>query len=231
MNALILQVAVEDWAQANGNRYPRHLSDLNQNQRSVYDLLPNGQMLVNAYNPQLTTVKDGWGDWPGGVGYASSQGKDGTLSYTIQACGLSFYYDGLVAILYSPNWPFRTQPAQIPIPHISDPEIPTLKNALVLRAAVERWAKENRGSYPAKLHSTNALGHTVIDLFPGGTLLQNAFSGNRSEPRDGRPLASGQIGYHGIAGFPPATSYRVEAYWGEGIFWSYDSWRAAPAGS
>lgn len=228
MNAMILLVAVRDWAQANGNQYPWHLSDLNQNQRSVYDLLPDGQRLENAYLKQRTEPWDGQPAVAGGVGYEAFPGKDGLPAYSIEARGL---YEHYVQYWNSPNSHFTNRLHYLPIPHLRDPEIPTLNNAVVLRRAVERWAQENGGAYPAKLLSTNALGHTVFDLLPGGVRLRNSFTGELSEPRDGTPSASGQIGYHGIAGIPPNSSYRVEAFGEDGIFWSYDSWRAAPTGS
>lgn len=228
MNALILQVAVEDWAQANGARYPGDLSELNQNGRTIYDLLPNGQRLENAYTHQRILPWDGLPCCAGEVGYEAVAAIHGGWTYVIQAIGKPGQY---VQYWNGPDSHFTNSFYQPSVPHLVDPEITTLKNALVLRGAVERWAQENGGSYPAKLHSTNALGHTVFDLLPGGVRLRNAYSGNSSEPRDGTPSASGQLGYHGIAGIPPYTLYRVEAFGDLGIIWSYDSWRAADSGS
>jgi len=87
-NCHILQEAVEEWATENGtDEYPNSLSQETPLGISVYDLLPNGELLLNPYTgylsePQNDAVRDG------DVGYLPrSDGTPGVPGYLIIGIG------------------------------------------------------------------------------------------------------------------------------------------------
>lgn len=70
-----------------------------------------------------------------------------------------------------------------------------LDNCLAVRDAVEAWAADNQGAYPNNLGSENLLGESVIDYLPGAILLENPFTGLRTEPVSGAAATLGSTGF------------------------------------
>lgn len=58
----------------------------------------------------------------------------------------------------------------------------------------------------------SAQGDTVVDLLPGGFLIKNAWSGVRTEPRDGAAAQSGEVGFAAVLNAGVVVGYRVEGY-------------------
>ena len=87
----------------------------------------------------------------------------------------------------------------------------TWKSAAWVAAAAHEYAADNGGLYPTGVRQPNALGHTLIDYLPGGRLLINPFTGNRTEPRDGPATHSGAVGYREIMIEAYPLGFTVEA--------------------
>lgn len=87
---------------------------------------------------------------------------------------------------------------------ISESQVPTVEeleaivkgNSLTLLEAVEAFAIDRGGWYPANSDSdTTATGKTLIDYLPGGERLINPFTGLKDQPVDSIPSSPGEIGY------------------------------------
>jgi hypothetical protein len=77
-----------------------------------------------------------------------------------------------------------------------DPRIQqVVDNSRVLRDAVEAFAAQNDGWYPANLVDVNLAGNTVVDLLPGGQMLENPFTGERTSPIEGVAQQPGEVGF------------------------------------
>jgi prepilin-type N-terminal cleavage/methylation domain-containing protein len=68
-------------------------------------------------------------------------------------------------------------------------------NCHTVQLAAEDFAVQNDGVYAANTGDALPNGDTVIDLLPGGALLENPFTKAVSEPIDGAAAAVGQTGY------------------------------------
>ena len=88
---------------------------------------------------------------------------------------------------------------------IVDSQAPTVQeleaivkgNSLTLLEAVELFAIENFGYYPASADSdTTFIGKTLIDYLPEGERLINPFTGLKDQPIDSAPSLPGEIGYY-----------------------------------
>ncbi|MGD1047634.1 MAG: hypothetical protein ABR899_02640, partial [Candidatus Krumholzibacteriaceae bacterium] len=72
-------------------------------------------------------------------------------------------------------------------------------NCDTLKTAVERFASENGGIYPANVGvDTSRAGHTVLELLPVGGL-ENPFTKRRAAPVNGAAGSPGEIGYVPVA--------------------------------
>ena len=88
-------------------------------------------------------------------------------------------------------------PSAPPEPTIEELEARVIENCNVLRDALEEFTADNyRGACPYDIYNdTNDLGLTVIDYLPGGELMENPFTGERTEPVDTLATEPGQTGY------------------------------------
>ena len=94
-------------------------------------------------------------------------------------------------------------------PSVVELEYMVRQNCQIVLDAIERFALDNDGGYPLSIYSDSTLsGKTLIDLLPGGTLLNNPFTGEPTEPTDGIASKPGETGYwryswcaYGITGF------------------------------
>jgi hypothetical protein len=81
-------------------------------------------------------------------------------------------------------------------PAIEELEARVIGNTYIVRAALEEFMAHNDDLCPYDIYNdTNVLGLTVIDLLPGGQLLENPFTGERTEPVDTLATEPGQTGY------------------------------------
>ncbi|MFO7914402.1 MAG: prepilin-type N-terminal cleavage/methylation domain-containing protein [Candidatus Krumholzibacteriales bacterium] len=79
-------------------------------------------------------------------------------------------------------------------------EAATKSNCHTVQLAAEDFAVQNDGVYAADNTSALPNGDTVVDLFPGGALLENPFTKIASEPNvwGGNAAQAGEIGYAAI---------------------------------
>jgi hypothetical protein len=95
-----------------------------------------------------------------------------------------------------------------PSPSIEELEARVIENAYIVRDALEEYRAHNRGACPIDINTdTNDLGLTLIDLLPGGELLENPFTGERTEPVDTIASEPGQIGFHLRSRYMPHFYY------------------------
>ena len=93
-------------------------------------------------------------------------------------------------------------------PTIEELEALVVENCEALEAALEEFISFNDGACPVDIYSdTNDLGLTLIDYLPGGELMENPFTGERTEPVDTVATEPGQIGYHPASDFYPVLYY------------------------
>lgn len=82
-------------------------------------------------------------------------------------------------------------------PTVEELEARVLENSYIVRDALEEFRAHNDGVCPIDIYAdTNDLGLTLIDLLPGGQLLENPFTGLRTEPIDTIATEPGQTGYY-----------------------------------
>ncbi len=112
-------------------------------------------------------------------------------------------------------------PQEIPELTINEKEAIVKTNSYMVLIAVEEFAAENDGWYPTAVDSdTTNTGKTLVDFLPGGVLLVNPFTDERTEPRDmraggycsdggGVDLGQGETGYWAMNVFGRCTPLYV----------------------
>ncbi len=90
-------------------------------------------------------------------------------------------------------------------PSIAELEARVFENCYTFRDALEEYTDNNGcGCYPLNIYSdTNEVGLTLIDYLPGGELMENPFTGERTEPTIGIASEPGQTGYYLKSGYMP----------------------------
>jgi type IV pilus assembly protein PilA len=68
-------------------------------------------------------------------------------------------------------------------------------NCHTVQLAAEDFSVQNDGVYAATLADPLPSGDVIVDLLPGGALLDNPFTKNPTEPVLGLPAAAGSTGY------------------------------------
>ena len=82
-------------------------------------------------------------------------------------------------------------------PTVEELEARVIENTYIVRDALEEFRAHNDGACPIDIYAdTNDLGLTLIDLLPEGQLLENPFTGERTEPVDTIATEPGQTGYY-----------------------------------
>jgi hypothetical protein len=91
-------------------------------------------------------------------------------------------------------------------------EAAVVENCNILRDAILEFRDDNEGYCPTDIDSDiSDLGLTLVDYLPDGQLLENPFTGDRTEPVFGSAAEPGQTGYH--PGFSwGGTIYYIEGY-------------------
>ena len=87
-------------------------------------------------------------------------------------------------------------PCAPPEPSIYELEARVIANCYILEEALEAYMEDNEGACPEDVCSdTNRVGLTLIDYLPDGQLMENPFTGERTEPVDTIATEPGQTGY------------------------------------
>lgn len=95
-------------------------------------------------------------------------------------------------------------------------------NSITLLEAVEQFALDNYGEYPASANSDTALsGKTLIDYLPGGERLVNPFTGQYDQPIALVPSSPGEIGYYKY--HPNCNVYYIQGYGANSIIIEHDN--------
>jgi hypothetical protein len=173
-NCLKIQMAAEEFADQNEGLYPMDaVADTSLVGNTLIDLLPEGQKLVNPFTGAATEPVDSIATDPGETGYSCAPFRD---FYIITGYGES-------SIITE-------------ITNVDELNELVKVNCLIVQTAVEVFAALNSGVYPSNVNvDTTPGGDTVIDLLPGGTLLQNPFTKCFSEPIDAAAFNPGETGY------------------------------------
>jgi hypothetical protein len=102
----------------------------------------------------------------------------------------------ILSILILPACTEDKLPAEAPAPSVAELESMVIANCYILQDALETFKADNDGICPLDIYNdTNDEGVTVIDLLPDGQLLENPFTGLRTEPVDTIATEPGQVGY------------------------------------
>jgi hypothetical protein len=96
-----------------------------------------------------------------------------------------------------------------------EPRVPTaqeqqlLENCRIVQTAAEQFAAINGGHYPIDSTDLTPDSLTLIDLLPGGQLLENPYSGERTSPVSGGANNPGDVGYIGFRCDATIGSYAI----------------------
>ncbi len=93
---------------------------------------------------------------------------------------------GLILTVSACSESYVESPSAPPGPTTDELEARVIENCNIFRDALEEFRENNRnGRCPFDIYNdTNDLGLTVIDYMPDGQLLENPFTGERTEPVD-----------------------------------------------
>jgi prepilin-type N-terminal cleavage/methylation domain-containing protein len=83
-------------------------------------------------------------------------------------------------------------------------------NCHTVQLACEEWSVMSMGIYPTDVGTDlTPAGNRLIDMLPGGILLQNPFTRANTEPVDGVAANPGEIGYDPVVNGGIAVSYSI----------------------
>ena len=172
--------------------------DTNKDGKTLQDLLPNGELLLNPFESVHSEPQDGLGlAWHGGVGYMGSDSGNGYIdSFTIEA--------------YSCNGDIMLTLGRF----LSYNEDLVYGQATSLRSAVEHF-KYYSGHYPHNLDvETTPGGKTVINLYTDGqyfhdTDFLNPYTKQHYIPALGIATGKGAIAYQPMETSGEVTDYVV----------------------
>ncbi len=97
-------------------------------------------------------------------------------------------------------------------PTVEELEARVIENCHILEEALVEFMDDNRfGWSPYDIYNeTNNLGLTVIDYLPGGQMMENPFTGERTEPVDTMATEPGQTGYY--RRYSAGTGYYINGF-------------------
>lgn len=91
-------------------------------------------------------------------------------------------------------------------------------NCHTVQLACEEWSVMAMGIYPTDVATDmTPAGDRLIDLLPGGMLLENPFTRANTEPVDGVAANPGEIGYAAVVNGGIALSYSITGAGNGGI--------------
>lgn len=177
-NCYILQAAVEEFSRYNLGEYPRDVdSDHNKYYDTVKDLLPGGHFLENPYTYERLEPRADTASAPGELGYHPLQQDDFCIGYYITGFG----QDSIITEITNVATPEKVQ---------------VMVNCMILREAAMQYASQSYAVYAYSVNwPANEAGNTLLDLLPGGVLLENPYTGQHAEPSGMAANAPGEIGY------------------------------------
>jgi hypothetical protein len=183
-NCYAVQAAAEAYATNNGGNYPYDTdNDWNLMRKTLVHYLPGGTRLENPYTNVARDPGEGIAVHVGQTSYLPrwerSTGR--WTGYLITGWGA----DGEVFALSNVDRQSFSRDEQ------------TVANCLTVREAAKSFAAENDRGYPVDTDTDrNLVGKTLIDYLPGGTRLENPYSGHLTVPLSAaHAAASGETGY------------------------------------
>lgn len=81
-----------------------------------------------------------------------------------------------------------------------------------VQLAAEDFAVQNEGYYAANLADATPTGETIIDLLPGGALIENPFTRVATEPVNGVAANPGETGYLVVIQGGMNVGYRITGF-------------------
>ncbi len=163
-NSLTLIEAVEEFANDNNGYYPQNAdSDTTLTGKILIDYLPEGERLVNPFTGVKDQPINSTASQPGEIGYFKLQPYYNI--YSIQGYGVS-------SIIVEHD-------------NIDETEALLIKQCLEIQQAVEEWRVDNNeigNHYPCQTSDYNQLDNLLQDYLDGGQLLENLFTGAKTEP-------------------------------------------------
>lgn len=189
-NCYIVRDALEEFRANNNGACPIDIhTDTNDLGLTLIDLLPGGELLENPFTGERTEPIDTIASEPGQIGF-HLRSPYMPHFYYISGVGESFTI--------------------VELSNLEELEWEVIKNCLVVRETVERWAALNGGIYPSNVgvHTTPE-GYTVTSLLPDGQLLENPFTCCATEPVDCFAVTSGETGYLPIVQGGINTGYTI----------------------
>ncbi len=203
-NCLIIQAAAEAFAIESGGEYPID-PDYDWYGFSLIDFLPDS---TRQKNPVTGEATEPVFMEPSGIGSTSYR-------------GVGMYDDGWSMRCVGYLIIGRGEESDTTFTNLPDSvlqlEDRVIENCLIVQAAAEAFADENGGIYPANAGvDETPLGNTLIDLLPGGLLLENPYTSLRTEPIDGAAATPGQTGYMPIVDNGIKVGYSITGF---GSFW------------
>lgn len=211
-NCRLVEAAAEAYAVDHEGVYPEYPTSWINPAETFINYFPDSALLTNPVTGQPTEPV--WKE-PSGIG-----------STSYKAFGL-----------YDEEWHMkcvgyliigRGEEGDITITNLPDSvrhmEARVIDNCWQVRDAVEAWAAESGGFYPGNLSEKSPLGNTVFDLLPDGRLLENPYTGQRTEPMDGVSACPGQSGYMVRCSEGENTGYAITGTtWNSYTVFTYES--------
>jgi hypothetical protein len=93
--------------------------------------------------------------------------------------------------------------------HLTPEQQQVLDNCRLVEEAAEHFAARSNGRYPADVADLTTGGLTLIDLLPGGQMLENPITGMNTSPVNGGANNPGDVGYIGFRCDVEVTSYAI----------------------
>jgi len=181
-NCLTVQAAVEEFASHNDCIYPSNVDiDVTPYGSTVIDLLPQEARLSNPISLINSEPINGHVAYPGGTSYEPVLGPLGAYEgYAIRGFGAEVGKE------------------IVRITDIDTTEGKVRRNCLRVWMAIDYFVDYNDDQFPTDVETdTNFVGKTLLDYL-GGDYLENPYSGNITEPRNGAAILPGETGYEPI---------------------------------
>jgi prepilin-type N-terminal cleavage/methylation domain-containing protein len=126
-----------------------------------------------------------------------------TRGFTLIEMAIAILVIGILAVIAIPN--FATMVSR-------SKEAAVKANCHTVQIAAEDFALQNDGVYAADVENSQTMsGKTLTDLLPGGHLMQNPFTKQLSEPKNGLASDPGDVGYACVQQNGTNVGYNITA--------------------